>query len=86
MLLELPFKGISREEAYKIVQRNAMKVWEDLQNGKTAINEKNESLFLLALLKDEDLRKSLNEEDIRKCFDYSYYTKNIDAIFKRTFK
>ncbi|EAH9050241.1 TPA: adenylosuccinate lyase [Campylobacter jejuni] len=86
VLLELPFKGISREEAYKIVQRNAMKVWADLQNGKAAINEKNESLFLLALLSDEDLRKSLSEEDIRKCFDYNYYTKNVDAIFKRTFK
>ncbi|HEF9232986.1 adenylosuccinate lyase [Campylobacter coli] len=86
VLLELPFKGISREEAYKIVQRNAMKVWADLQNGKAAINEKNESLFLLALLVDEDLRKSLSEEDIRKCFDYNYYTKNVDAIFARTFK
>ncbi|ELU7404252.1 Adenylosuccinate lyase [Campylobacter jejuni subsp. doylei] len=86
VLLELPFKGISREEAYKIVQRNAMKVWADLQNGKAAINEKNESLFLLALLGDEDLRKSLSEEDVRKCFDYNYYTKNVDAIFKRTFK
>lgn len=86
VLLELPFKGISREEAYKIVQRNAMKVWSDLQNGKEAINDKNESLFLIALLHDEDLRKSLNEEDIRKCFDYNYYTKNIDAIFARTFK
>ncbi|EAK0343473.1 adenylosuccinate lyase [Campylobacter jejuni] len=86
VLLELPFKGISREEAYKIVQRNAMKVWEDLQNGKAAINEKNESLFLLALLGDEDLRKSLSEEDVRKCFDYNYYTKNVDVIFKRTFK
>lgn len=86
VLLELPFKGISREEAYKIVQRNAMKVWADLQNGKAAINEKNESLFLLALLSDEDLRKSLSEEDVRKCFDYNYYTKNVDAIFKRTFK
>ncbi|MDX2331464.1 adenylosuccinate lyase [Campylobacter hepaticus] len=86
VLLELPFKGISREEAYKIVQRNAMKVWEDLQNGKSAINEKKESLFLLALLDDEDLRKSLSEEDIRKCFDYDYYTKNVNAIFARTFK
>lgn len=86
VLLELPLKGLSREEAYKIVQRNAMKVWNDLQDGKSALNEKNESLFLIALLNDEDLRSKLNEEDIRKCFDYSYYTKNIDAIFARTFK
>ncbi|MBK1971218.1 adenylosuccinate lyase [Campylobacter sp. TTU-622] len=86
VLLELPLKGLSREEAYKIVQRNAMKVWNDLQDGKSALNEKNESLFLIALLNDKDLRSKLNEEDIRKCFDYSYYTKNIDAIFARTFK
>ncbi|HEC1786872.1 TPA: adenylosuccinate lyase, partial [Campylobacter lari] len=78
VLLELPFKGISREEAYKIVQRNAMKVWADLQNGKPALNEKGESLFLLALLADEDLKKSLSEADIRNCFDYNYYTKNVD--------
>jgi len=86
VLLELPFKGVSREDAYKIVQRNAMKVWQDLQNGKAAINSKNESLFLLALLEDEELRKSLDEQSIRKCFDYSYYTKNVAAIFARVFK
>ncbi|MCR6572293.1 adenylosuccinate lyase [Campylobacter insulaenigrae] len=85
VLLELPFKGISREEAYKIVQRNAMKVWGDLQNGKPALNEKGESLFLIALLNDGDLKKSLSEADIRNCFDYGYYTKNIDQIFERTF-
>ncbi|MCR6593838.1 adenylosuccinate lyase [Campylobacter insulaenigrae] len=85
VLLELPFKSISREEAYKIVQRNAMKVWGDLQNGKPALNEKGESLFLIALLNDEDLKKSLSEADIRNCFDYGYYTKNIDQIFERTF-
>lgn len=86
VLLELPFKGLSREEAYKIVQRNAMRVWKDLQEGKSALNEKNESLFLLALLDDEDLKAKLSEEDIRKCFDYAYYTKNIDSIFNRVFK
>lgn len=86
VLLELPFKGVSREEAYKIVQRNAMKVWEDLQNGKAGVNEENESLFLLALLNDKELRQNLSEEDIRKCFDYEYYTKNVDAIFARVFK
>ncbi|MCX2683463.1 adenylosuccinate lyase [Campylobacter sp. MIT 21-1685] len=86
VLLELPLKGISRENAYKIVQRNAMRVWEDLQNGKSALNEKGESLFLLALLNDEELKASLDEEHIRKCFDYSYYTKNVDAIFSRVFQ
>jgi adenylosuccinate lyase len=86
VLLELPAKGVSREDAYKIVQRNAMKVWEDLQVGKAALNEKGESLFLENLLKDEDLREKLSEDEIRACFDYDYYTKNVDNIFARVFK
>ena len=86
VLLELPKREISREDAYKIVQRNAMKVWADLQQGKSALNEKGESLFLQNLLGDEDLRAKLSEDEIRACFDYTYYTKNVDNIFKRVFK
>ena len=86
VLLELPKAGVSREDAYKIVQRNAMKVWQDLQKGKPAINEKGESLFLQYLLNDKELRSKLSEEQIRDCFDYSYYTKNVDKIFARVFK
>ena len=85
VLLELPKRGISREDAYKIVQRNAMKVWADLQQGKSALNDKGESLFLQNLLGDEDLRAKLSENEIRACFDYSYYTKNVDKIFARVF-
>ena len=85
ILLELPSRGVSREDAYKIVQRNAMKVWEDLQQGKAAINNQGESLFLQNLLEDAQLREKLNEEEIRNCFDYSYYTKNVDKIFDRVF-
>lgn len=85
VLLELPKRGISREDAYKIVQRNAMKVWADLQQGKSALNDKGESLFLQNLLSDEDLRAKLSENEIRACFDYSYYTKNVDKIFARVF-
>ncbi len=85
VLLELPLKGVSREDGYKIVQRNAMKVWEDLQQGKPAINANGESLFLQNLLNDEDLRDKLSEAEIRECFDYGYYTKNIDKIFERVF-
>ncbi|MDY4830041.1 MAG: adenylosuccinate lyase, partial [Campylobacter sp.] len=54
VLLELPKREISREDAYKIVQRNAMKVWADLQQGKSALNDKGESLFLQNLLRDKD--------------------------------
>lgn len=86
VLLELPKQGVSREDAYKIVQRNAMKVWADLQEGKKAINENGESLFLQNLLNDSELREKLDENAIKECFDYSYYTKNVDAIFKRVFE
>jgi adenylosuccinate lyase len=86
VLLELPLKGVSREDAYRIVQRNAMKVWEGLQHGKSATNEKGESLYLQYLLEDEELRQSLSEDAIRECFNFDYYTKNVDNIFNRVFK
>lgn len=90
ILLELPKKGVSREDAYKIVQRNAMKVWQDLQNGamqggKAALNDKGESLYLQYLLADSELVGLIGEIAIRECFEFSYYTKNVDAIFKRVF-
>ncbi len=85
VLLELPKAGVSREDAYKIVQRNAMRVWEDLQKGKPTVNENGDSLYLEYLLQDDELGKSLNEAQIRECFNYDYYTKNVDKIFKRVF-
>jgi adenylosuccinate lyase len=85
VLLELPLQGVTREDAYKIVQRNAMKVWEDLQQGKSALNDEGESLYLQHLLSDDELRDSLSEEQIRGCFDYGYYMKNVDNIFTRVF-
>jgi len=86
ILLELPKKGVSREDAYKLVQRNAMKVWEEIQKGKPTVNEKGESLYLQYLLADADLKKYLNEEEIKNLFDYDYYTRNVDKIFNRVFK
>lgn len=90
ILLELPKKGVSREDAYKIVQRNAMKVWQDLQNGvmqegKAAVNDKGESLYLQYLLADSELVGLIGEVAIRECFEFSYYTKNVDSIFTRVF-
>lgn len=90
ILLELPKKGVSREDAYKIVQRNAMKVWQDLQNGvmqegKAAVNDKGESLYLQYLLADSELVGLIGEAAIRECFEFSYYTKNVDSIFTRVF-
>ncbi|GAA8284974.1 adenylosuccinate lyase [Helicobacter pylori] len=84
VLLELPKKGLSREESYSIVQENAMKIWEVLQQG--AFKNADENLFLNALLNDERLKKYLSEDEIKACFDYGYYTKNVGAIFKRVFK
>ncbi|MGL2716306.1 adenylosuccinate lyase [Helicobacter pylori] len=83
VLLELPKKGLSREESYSIVQENAMKIWEVLQQG--AFKNADENLFLNALLNDERLKKYLSEDEIKACFDYKYYTKNVGAIFKRVF-
>jgi adenylosuccinate lyase len=73
ILLALTNAGISREDAYAIVQRNAMKVWE---NGED---------FLEALLGDKDVTKALSEEVIRAQFDLGYHTKHVDDIFKRVF-
>jgi len=73
VLLALTQAGASREDAYKMVQRNAMKVWEE---GKD---------FLTELLADEDVTSKLSEEEIREKFDLSYHTKHVDTIFKRVF-
>ena len=85
ILLELPKKGVKREDAYKIVQRNAMKVWRDLQEGKAVVNKKGESLYLQYLLADSELVRIIGEETIKECFEFSYYTKNVDSIFRRVF-
>ncbi|ENN93676.1 adenylosuccinate lyase [Bartonella bovis] len=73
VLLALTQAGISRENAYHLVQRNAMKVWEQ---GKD---------FLEELLKDEDVTKALNEVDLREKFDLAYHTKHVETIFRRVF-
>lgn len=85
VLLELPKKGISREDSYKIVQKNAMKVWQDIQQGKNALNDQGESLFLQYLLEDIELVNIIGMQAIKECFDYSYYTRNVNKIFQRVF-
>ncbi|MEL7719684.1 adenylosuccinate lyase [Citromicrobium bathyomarinum] len=75
VLLALTQHGISREDAYAIVQRNAMKVWES--DGR---------LQLLDLLKqDEDVSKALSENDLTALFDLDYHLKHVDTIFARVF-
>ncbi|KKX33843.1 adenylosuccinate lyase [Rhizobium sp. LC145] len=73
VLLALTQAGVSREDAYRLVQRNAMKVWEQ---GKD---------FLEELLADAEVRAALSEEEIREKFDLGYHTKHVDTIFKRVF-
>ncbi|MDK1386622.1 adenylosuccinate lyase [Sinorhizobium sp. 8-89] len=73
VLLALTQAGVSREDAYRLVQRNAMKVWEQ---GKD---------FLEELLADSEVRAALSEEAIREKFDLGYHTKHVDTIFKRVF-
>ena len=73
VLLALTQAGVSREDAYRLVQRNAMKVWEQGAD------------FLEELLSDAEVRAALSEEQIREKFDLGYHTKHVDTIFKRVF-
>ncbi|MEI4480567.1 MULTISPECIES: adenylosuccinate lyase [unclassified Phyllobacterium] len=73
VLLALTQAGVSREDSYRLVQRNAMKVWEHGAD------------FLEELLADADVRASLPEEVIREKFDLGYHTKHVDTIFNRVF-
>ena len=86
VLLELPLKGVSREDAYAIVQENAMLVWNDLKKGNPTVDKDGNSLFLKYLLAEKKLKEKLSASEITRCFDTSYYTKNVKKILKRVFK
>lgn len=73
VLLKLVDKGTTREEAYSIVQRNAMKVWEGLGD------------FRSLLLDDAEVMNYLTVKEIDSCFDIRPYLKHVDYIFNRTF-
>lgn len=73
VLLALTQAGVSREDAYRLVQRNAMKVWEKGAD------------FLEELLADKDVRAALSEAQLRENFDLGYHTKHVDTIFRRVF-
>jgi adenylosuccinate lyase len=75
VLLALTQAGVSREDAYRLVQRNAMKVWES--DGK---------ISLLELLKqDEEVTAALSESELEEKFDLAYHFKDVDTIFVRVF-
>ena len=73
ILLDLTQAGVSREDAYRLVQRNAMRVWEE---GKD---------FLVELLADPEVMAALGEAKVRESFDLNYHLKHVDTIFKRVF-
>jgi adenylosuccinate lyase len=73
VLLTLTQRGASREDAYRIVQKRAMEVWE----GKGTFKER--------LLDDTDLVGYLTRDEIESIFDLKYHLKHIDTIFKRVF-
>ncbi len=73
ILLALTQAGKSREDAYSIVQRNAMPVW------------RGEGNFLDLLKADPDVKDALSEADLEALFDLGYHTKHVDTIFSRVF-
>jgi adenylosuccinate lyase len=73
ILLDLTQAGVSREDSYSMVQRNAMKVWEQGAD------------FQTELLADQQVVGALGAEKIRESFDLSYHLKHVNTIFKRVF-
>ncbi len=74
VLIALTQKGASREDAYRMVQRNAMKVWRGEAND-----------FLALLKADADVRRHLSEAELAANFDLDYHLKHVDTIFRRVF-
>ena len=73
LLLALTQKGVSREDAYVLAQRNAMKVWDEGGEFKDLI------------LNDADIRSRLTPEEIEKVFSLEHYLRNVDKVFARVF-
>ncbi|MGB0551296.1 MAG: adenylosuccinate lyase [Alphaproteobacteria bacterium] len=73
VLLGLTQRGMSREDAYQAVQRNAMDVW------------KGDASFLNLLISDSEIGEYLSNDDLEELFDLGYHTKHVDTIFKRVF-
>jgi len=73
VLLALTQKGVAREDAYRLVQRNAMKVWEGGGD------------FLTLLRADKDVHKYLNDKELAANFDLDFHFSHVDTIFRRVF-
>jgi adenylosuccinate lyase len=73
VLLALTQKGVAREHAYRLVQRNAMRVWQG------------EADFLKLLKADAEVQKTLSAGELAALFDLEFHTKHVDLIFARVF-
>jgi adenylosuccinate lyase len=73
LLLKLTEKGVSREDAYVWVQRNAMKVWDEAGNYQDLV------------LTDADINSRLTNDEILEVFSLKHYLRNVDKVFKRVF-
>jgi len=73
VLIALTKAGVAREDAYRMVQRNAMRVWGG------------ESDFLALLKADPDVRKALSDKELAENFDLDHHFRQVDTIFKRVF-
>src|SRR5690606_23403991 len=73
LLLALTQKGVSREDAYVLAQRNAMKVWDEGGTFKDRVEN------------DGDIALHLTKDEISKVFDLKHYLRNVDAVFERVF-
>jgi adenylosuccinate lyase len=73
VLIALTNKGVAREDAYRMVQRNAMKAWREDKN------------FAALLKADPDIRNKLSDNEIAASFDLKYHLKHVDTIFRRVF-
>ncbi len=79
IMLALIKKGLSRENAYSLVQKNAMKTWR-------SIGSKKERSFYLNLSTDQSIIANINKKELKKIFDNKTFLKNISFIFKKLFK
>ena len=79
VMLKLVDNGVTREDAYKIVQESAMKTWNSIRTNK-------KKTFLSFLLENKHATSKISKQEIKKIFDNKLYLKNINFIFKNVFK
>jgi adenylosuccinate lyase len=74
LLLALTQKGVSREDAYEMAQRNAMKVWDEGGDFRTLLAD------------DPDIQTHLSADELSRIFSLKTYLKNVNAVFERVFR